>query len=73
MPPLPPLHVAADGTMTFTHNGVMITIVPNHFDRRRLRYWTARIDGKAIAPACSTPTIAAALAIAVLAAPDRRG
>lgn len=66
MPPLPKLTVCPDGSMCFTHAGVAVTITPNHCDRRRLRYWTPRVDGVAVAAAQSTPAIAARMAIAVL-------
>lgn len=66
MPPLPPLTVCPDGSMAFTHAGVTVALVPSHDDRRRLRWWSAQVDGRAIAAAASTPRIAAALAIAAL-------
>lgn len=66
MPLLPKLTVLPDGSMTFTHGTTLVTIKPSHPDRRRLRYWTPRVDGRAIAAAASTPRIAAVMAIAAL-------
>lgn len=66
MPPLPKLTALPDGSMAFTHAGVLVTIAPNHCDRRRLRWWIAAVDGRAITVAAGTPTIAAVMAIAVL-------
>lgn len=66
MPPLPKLTALPDGSMAFTHAGVLVTIVPSHDDRRRLRWWTAQVEGRAIAAAASTPMIAAVMAIAAL-------
>lgn len=66
MPPLPKLTALPDGSMCFTHGSTLVAITPNHCDRRRLRYWTPRVDGVAVAAAQSTPAIAARMAIAAI-------
>ncbi len=52
--------------MAFTHAGVHVVLVASHADRRRLRWWTAAVDGRAITVAVGTPRIAAQMAIATL-------
>lgn len=66
MPPIPPMTVQPDGSLAFRHAGVTVVLVPSHADRRRLRWWTPTVSGRAIAAAASTPRIAAAMAIAAL-------
>ncbi len=69
MPKIPALTTLPDGSMAFRHGTTLVTIIASHDDRRRLRWWSAQVDGRAITAAVSTPRIAAALAIAAL----RRG
>lgn len=66
MLPIPKLTALPDGSMTFRHAGVTVAVVPSHADRRRLRWWTTTVSGRAIAAAASTPRIAAQMAIATL-------
>lgn len=66
MPKIPALTTLPDGSMAFTHGTTLVTIIGSHDDRRRLRWWYAAVDGRAITAAVSTPRIAAQMAIAAL-------
>ncbi len=66
MPNIPALTTLPDGSMAFRHDTTLVAITASHDDRRRLRWWRATVDGRAITVAVGTPRIAAAVAIAAL-------
>lgn len=70
MQTLPALTRLPSGDLAANIDGALITVKPNHSDRRRLRYWRAvALDGRALSPWVSTQKIALAIAAAAL----RRG
>lgn len=64
---LPHMTRLPSGDLAANIDGVLVTIVASHADRRRLRYWQARnLQGGALSPWASTPTVALAIAAAAI-------
>lgn len=67
MTPLPALTRLPSGDLAANIDGVLITIKPNHSDRRRLRYWQAvSLSGEKLSPWASAPKVALAIAAAAI-------
>ena len=67
MQALPNITRLPSGDLAANIDGTLITIKPNHSDRRRLRYWAAfRLSGETLSPWVSTPTVALAIAVAAI-------